>query len=164
MGLNLTGYVNLGFVEELAADLFDDKYDYDEYFHLYAYEHFADRHSDLVTNGVYKVQEVYSFRGGSYSGYNWWRELLCRIVFDVEPNVVWNNEEVYKDKPFYYLINFTDSDGVIGPKICKQLAQEFKENHLKVTTHPLTEELEWFVENYEHFLRLFENSDIVRFH
>lgn len=69
--------------------------------------------------------DSYSFRAGSYSGYNTWREQLCRSALNVDPQEVWSNEEQYQDKPFFELIHFSDCEGSIGPAACADLHQDF---------------------------------------
>lgn len=104
--------------------------------------------------GYYKAKERFSFRAGSYSGYNEWRSWLCRTFLGVSPDTVWNNEEKYKDKPFFELINFSDCEGAIGPKTSAKLAKDFKENARALVKADIPGM--WFVNQYSKWQHAFE--------
>ena len=72
------------------------------------------------------VTERTSFRAGSYSGYNWWREQLCRFALEVDPGRVWEDPDAFSGKPFVELINFSDAEGAIGPRTAAKLARDFQ--------------------------------------
>jgi hypothetical protein len=90
-------------------------------------EWYASHCSDLP-EGYYHETEAsqrHLFRVGSYHTYNEWRNELSLMALGVPADVVWASPETYALRPFYYLINFLDSDGVIGQTVCKLLAQQF---------------------------------------
>ena len=64
--------------------------------------------ADGLLGGYDGVSAEVGFRAGSYSGYNEWRAILCRMAHGVDPAELWDNPEKYKGKPFFELINFSD--------------------------------------------------------
>lgn len=85
-----------------------------------------------LQNGCYEGEWVGNFRAGSYSGYNEWRRELCLMALGVEPEVVWQNYEDYKGRPFVELINFSDCEGTIGPAVSRKLYNDFLEQETKI--------------------------------
>ena len=82
-----------------------------------------------------KNGKTYSFRAGSYSGYNEWRNTLSELMLGVSDYEVWNNLDEYKERPFYYLINFSDCEGIIlGDKLLKLLS-DFENNKEKAKAY-----------------------------
>jgi hypothetical protein len=67
----------------------------------------------------------YSFRAGSYSGYNWWRNQLSLFIFGVDDATVWGSPRDFRGDPFVELINFTDCDGRIGTRVSAKLGEDF---------------------------------------
>lgn len=61
---------------------------------------------------VYTFEQEYSFSAGSSSSYNWWRETL---------------QEFASESFFDELLDFSDSEGVIGCVVSKKLAKAFEE-------------------------------------
>lgn len=74
------------------------------------------------------ASRYHSFRAGSYSSYNQFRDDLCRAIHGVTSDHVYENLEEYDGAQFIGLINFSDCDGMIGPAVSGILYQEFKEN------------------------------------
>lgn len=72
-----------------------------------------------------KVCESHHFRGGSYSGYNVFRNLLCETMHGVTAKELWTKPEVFEGKEFYNLINFSDCEGHFGPTVAKKLHEDF---------------------------------------
>jgi hypothetical protein len=101
--------------------------------------------------------EQHSFRAGSYSGYNWWRQQLCLFALGVAPEEVWRHPRRYRGKPFVELIDFTDCDGRIGTKVAAKLAQDFRDHEKPAADFASTlgEDSGW-LENYEDFALAFE--------
>ena len=110
-------------IASVACDRWDACWQ--EHSRLHANDHFAAR-ADGITEGCYVVNgETLSFRAGSYSGYNEWRSTLCLLVLGVPASAVFADPGNYEGRPFYELINFSDCEGVIGPKTCAKLARDF---------------------------------------
>ena len=107
------------------------------------------------------VTERTSFRAGSYSGYNWWREQLCRFALEVEPGEVWEDPDAFAGKAFVELINFSDAEGAIGPRTAAKLARDFQNHAARrgewAARHIANaDEREYFVESYADWQHGFE--------
>jgi hypothetical protein len=119
--------------------------------------------SDLQTGWYDCEGESFHFRAGSYSGYNSWRRALCEAIHGVSDVEFWKDEENFIGQPFYELINFSDCEGQIGPKVAEKLYQDFAnpENEKKFLDYCKakfeTEYLEEFYQaNWEDFKKAFE--------
>jgi hypothetical protein len=83
-------------------------------------------YSSDLEKGWYDCEgESFHFRAGSYSGYNAWRRALCEAIHGINDVEFWKEEENFIGKPFYELINFSDCEGQIGPKVSDKLYQDF---------------------------------------
>lgn len=81
-----------------------------------------------IEEGEYRdsdLCESHHFRAGSYSGYNYFRNLLCEIMHGVTAEELWEKPEVFEGKEFYNLINFSDCEGHFGPAVSKKLHEDF---------------------------------------
>lgn len=102
--------------------------------------------------------ESFSFRAGSYSGYNQWRRVLSNLMLGIGPEGVWNNETEWRDAPFFGLINHSDCDGAIGGPVAKNLYQDFvkyKHRAEQYVGDPEREDNGWFLDIYLDFLKAF---------
>ena len=81
--------------------------------------------NDLET-GWYDSEDSFHFRAGSYSSYNGWRRALCEAFNGMTDIEFWKDSDSLLDAPFYELINFSDCEGQIGPKVSEKLYQEFE--------------------------------------
>jgi hypothetical protein len=81
--------------------------------------------NDLET-GWYDSEDSFHFRAGSYSSYNGWRRALCEAFNGMTDIEFWKDSDSLTDAPFYELINFSDCEGQIGPKVSEKLYQEFE--------------------------------------
>ena len=107
-----------------------------------------------------------SFSAGSYSGYGQWRSMLCRSALGVEPHVVWDSAERWKESPFFELINFSDCEGMIGPLAAASLHEDFSANRELVTRVNQDAGHLWFVDLYntwEEAFALAANHGLVLF-
>jgi len=85
------------------------------------------------------VKGVYRFHGkpldiscGSYRAYDFGRKLLAEMVGrDLES--LWKTTDG-TGVPFYELLHFADSEGVIGPKTSTKLAADFDAHEARATT------------------------------
>jgi hypothetical protein len=101
--------------------------------------------------------ESFSFRAGSYSGYNQWRRALSVFALGVRPEEVWNNESTYRELPFFGLINHSDCDGAIGGPVAKSLYRDFVKFRSRAVSLDLGDGQDrgWFLEIYDDFLKAF---------
>lgn len=98
------------------------------------------------------ASEEHSFRAGSYSSYNRWREALCRFALGCEPEDVWESPDSFAGKPFMELIHFSDAEGCLGGTVAVKLAKDFRE-HLAAAR---AAELDGFFPLYEAWQEAFE--------
>jgi|ETNvirenome_6_85_1030632.scaffolds.fasta_scaffold00219_43 hypothetical protein len=147
---------------------------------------YFDGHLQGLEPGWYEVPAVSEnyFRGGSYSGYNTWRnDLALAAGYKGGADGAWNlHHMLYEpDSPlFLELINFSDSDGVIGPIISKKLYNDFvrheKDILKKVDDWYLkmdpdkeynTDDVQYFMMKYNQWKEAFKeasNNGFVSFH
>src|SRR2546429_5108682 len=165
MGLDITAASKLELIPNAPADL--------DAFHVGVNdEEFTDR-ADGLASGLYRTGVELSFRAGSYSGYNVWREQLAELAgypkrlhfSDHKPPEELHAAGAWEAThgPFWELINFSDCEGVIGAKTSAKLAQDFAEHQVKADAHAD----EWFRDLYAIWRRAFElasDGGAVDFH
>lgn len=134
-------------------------------------EVFADAAGDIKTGDVFEYGEYLHVRAGSYGGYSRWRLMLCNMALGVDPDVVWNHPENFKEGPFFNLINFSDCEGVIGTETCKALYQDFLHHYPAAVAYAsrLPEDFggEYWLDKYKEWMEAFElasNDGCVDFH
>ncbi len=120
--------------------------------------------ADGLVDGYYLAEPSGGFRAGSYIGYNDWRRTLSVTMLDVHPDVIWGHPETFAGKPFVELINFSNCEGVIGPKTSAKLAADFEAHKTKAAALGKR-----FYRVYENFQRAFEvvgksSNGAVQFH
>lgn len=89
------------------------------------------------SNAFYSFTEEFSFRAGSYGGYNNWRNQLADLATSKEA--------------FFELIHFADNEGVIGPRVAAKLAKDFADHKLVVLA--LYRKDSEFLEKYKLWLK-----------
>lgn len=102
--------------------------------------HFPGRGEGIESNKVYTYESKCSFRAGSYSGYNEWRDLLYKFKGDIA---------------FQELIIFADNEGVIGPVVSKKLYEDFKKYKNEAEEYAQTAG-DWWLYKYNDWLNAFE--------
>lgn len=169
MGLDVTAYNNLEYVEPLDWDRYEDLYDLDkDVTYLQVNPHFPDS-SVGVVEGIYRVTEAserFGWHAGSYSGYNRFRERLAESV-GYWPSDCWEDPESYMDKPFYELVNFSDCQGTLGTEACKSLYQDFVENRQAFVGLVGKDDFMGFVQRYDDWtegFRIASNNGYVDLH
>lgn len=177
MGLDISVYTDAKPLEEQPAKDADGHWPesvWDLDGAVYAW---ADEGNERSLRGLspetwYSAAYSHGFRAGSYSGYNRFREDLCRAALGVEPRKVWNDAAAYTERPFYELINFSDCEGTIGPEAAADLYRDFGEQEeavLAAVAGTLDEmDLEWFAGLYAEWKEAFrvasQGHGIVEFH
>jgi hypothetical protein len=129
MGLDI---IYLGKVKEpgellgLGSELFEE-------YTFAVSEEFKERcHSFPLTNGMGKVyltaESIHdSFRAGSYSGYNQFRDILCKAVHGISADDFWSSGRYWGSEAFGALIDFSDCEGTICYSVAAELYGDFKE-------------------------------------
>lgn len=168
MGLDIMYHSNMRLAEpgEGIDPQYPEEPDHDlGFFRVYVSDEFADVADDLVDNAVYHSEESNAFHAGSYSGYNNWREWLAEVAGyqkSPHPGVHRRNElssaaTVWSDPkpgPFVELINFSDCDGVIGPRTSAKLAKDFADFQEKADSYGN----EYYREKYAEWRKAFETA------
>jgi len=169
MGLDITAYKNITLIDTCAMEEWEGKHGWAATVHIWPGNldgsHFPEQRAgaELKPNGVYEYEDVHSFRAGSYSGYNHWRSDLAMMALGQRPEDVWAIPAAYRDKPFYYIVNFSDCEGYIAGVAAKKLAQDFADFQERADQHPS----EWFREKYADWRKAFEfaaENGFVSFH
>lgn len=79
----------------------------------------------LSSSHFYRLKgQKYSFRAGSRPSYNQWRDWLAQVSGFKDAHDIWRLQPL---TGFVELINFSDSDGTIGPVVSSKLAKDFKD-------------------------------------
>lgn len=171
MGLDISAYSKLEYIETMDVEAWENKYwlHHSEMpFKTVMASHwepvYAARATPMVENGVYKITgEEFDFRAGSYSGYNRWREQLSFMATGLNPRTIWNNEDRYRNVPFFELIDFSDCEGIIGPTVAAKLAADFAAYQDKADRHSD----EYFRQKYADWRKAFllaADGGMVAFH
>jgi len=180
MGLDISAYSNIVLIDpdtKDGADYYEKYWGKTDFETLYIREGFFTRddiHHEPWANGlqagVYRVDgDSMGLRAGSYSGYNHWRAMLCKSALGFEPRVIWDNPDHFKDEPFFYLINFSDCEGIIGPEVAKKLAKDFADHQEAIDAMEPNygPDIEGFQAKYAEWRKAFElasDNGCVKFH
>jgi hypothetical protein len=119
---------------------------------------FPERCADIAP-GIYSSADHGSFRAGSYSGYNQWREELAELAGYPALVIAGGGKEhshgawQADSGPFFELINFSDCEGVIGTAVSAKLAKDFADNQTKAD-----EVGGYFAEQYARWRNAFEQA------
>jgi hypothetical protein len=152
MGLDISYYSNVKHIpwQDVPQDVkpFNAAYDkweeeYPEHYLYYINKKgsYFPKHLEGLEEGWYLVPRNFgrnSFRAGSYSSYNQWRDdLALAAVYEGGAQDVWSmyDESIVgepESPPFLELINFSDSDGIIGPKVSEKLYNDFVKYEPKI--------------------------------
>jgi hypothetical protein len=170
MGLDITVYKNVNVIGHASRidDWEEDYYMKDRENTVYIYpglsDFFPEWAEGLEYGAVYEYEDSFSFRAGSYSGYNYWRRWLCETFLDVDPKVVWNTPEAFENAPFYRLIHFADNEGYISQVHAQKLARDFQQYQEKVDDLDCEP---WLKDKYADWRKAFEmasENGFVDFH
>lgn len=140
MGLDITAYKN---IKKSEAQLDDDGYAIDpatgeeiadgNWFPTWLNHDFPGRADDIEDGAVYTYEDCTGLDVG-YGGHFWWRDELAKMAgYPVaELDMGYLKQKNYfggasqaGGGPFYELINFSDSEGIIGTEVSKKLAADF---------------------------------------
>ena len=131
-GLDVTAYTQLSIVASPKLTTDGEPVSPNEF--VLSAGPFPERFSGLSDGKVYTAPGSFEFRAGSYSGYNNWRNELAKLAgYAPTPVDIGGMTRTRYDAtawklrqgPFWELINFSDSEGVIGPDVCKKVYQDF---------------------------------------
>ena len=137
MGLDIKAYSNLRYKDIQNIDDWDGIRLFRDAFELFE-----------LPEGIYEetlTTRCSSFRAGSYSWYNRFRNTLALTMHGVPASTIFEDPDRYIGTDFFYLINFSDCDGIIGPSISNTLFNEFTENRERFIAN-LNQEIDWMKE------------------
>jgi hypothetical protein len=177
MGLDISMYRKIEFVRAPANE--DDEPEWQTEIQIRGnLKGFESRFTGAT--GIYRYASSASFRAGSYSGYNEWREQLAKLAGypqrertdryegtrALHAAGAWEADE----GPFWELINFADNEGAIGAEVSAKLSHDFIE--WRDRAQVFAESLGiltggYFMENYNDFARAFAmaaDGGVVLFH
>lgn len=158
MGLDITAFRNLQLAD--PSEAFEDgELVWDgNYVQVYANDDFPGHHDPLQNRAAYTYEDSFSFRAGSYSGYNAWRNELAVLAGFGSDRGAWKATH----GPFWELINYSDCEGTIGSVISQKLARDFAEYQENANQRD-----DWFQARYADWRRAFEmasDNGAVDFH
>jgi hypothetical protein len=162
MGLDIRAYSQVELIETTDLDTWEEKcYPAEsgpygrETIYIYGPNDagFEEHLSGIQVYGVYGYADEFEFRAGSYGGYNEWRDWLSRSFLGVPARAVWENREKYRGEPFFYLINFSDCEGIIAGVAAKKLAKDFANHKLRALNVPRSDD--WFINKYNDWRKAF---------
>lgn len=175
MGLDITAYRKVEFVRELKRGEEGDE-EWPSLTSLHVNPDFPAQ-ADGLKRGLYRVSgsfdralaaeyggeadpDQFKFCAGSYSGYSLWRSHLKTMVAGV----------TYRQTAFSEIINFSDCEGIIGPKTSAKLFKHFDSWLREAAIYSSTlreDEGESFMSVYHNFKKAFEmaaEGGCVEFH
>jgi hypothetical protein len=163
MGLDIYSIERIEFVQPLPAvgsadwPLVDwDKADDEGWIAVYNHQCYPEHLAPFMPGFYVESGASVSFNAGSYSGYNAWRELLCKAVNNCKPHDIWEDRMpgVVRLREF---IHFTDCEGVIGPLYATKLAAEMTDLRCRLAANPPMhfDHQGYFMELYDSWLGAF---------
>lgn len=136
MGLDVIAYSNLEYREQYVEEKHEDIFDEDNVVVLYVNsKQYPKQSENLINQGIYTYNGYDSWRAGSYSSYNVFRNTLAKVAgyigrHDPEFNEINYCSDLWDgtipEGPFYELINFSDCEGAINTECCIKLLNDFK--------------------------------------
>jgi hypothetical protein len=119
----------------------------------------------LYANADNSASEGHSFHAGSYSGYGSFRR---RLAYWHHVEEVWADPEGHKNIPYFWIINFSDCEGTIGPVVSELLYTDFSTKRKNfIAKYSDTPMAIHYLNVYDNFTRAFElgkDNGLVIFH
>lgn len=135
MGLDICAYSKLVEAPDARRDQDGELEDWEHYRQFRESDDFPGRLEGLKPDVAYQVGgETFEFRAGSYTGYCAWRNQLAQMAGypltryegpDGETEGYDAGAWFSSEGPFFEQINFTDSDGTLGPSASARLAADY---------------------------------------
>lgn len=102
------------------------------------FEEFVSALSPLEYGAVYECEIEFEMEPIGYQGFNDRRSEIYKKVLGLTADEVWKDLPGHQGKPFHDLLNFCDSEGIMGSDACKRLLKDF-EAHKDQVMEALTE-------------------------
>ena len=152
MGLQITAYNRLELVEgtkEQEQDYFENVNS--RIITLFDNPEFPFHIGMLKGHTLYKIKgQSFSFRSGNTRSFKEWKEWLAKVGGYKELSDVWKTKQY---GPFVELLNFSDSEGTIGPVLSRKLSQDF--NDYEEIAKEKTKELAYGYDFYKNWKKAF---------
>lgn len=190
MGLDITAYSHLTLAPTQCKDPDEGRtYDYcysKKHIRVYFNPHFPHATLDIADLDEACLVETdqsdsYGWRAGSYGGYGIWRSTLALFSFGIDTYERQSRDENWtelareenREKAFWELINFSDCEGIMGPRTSAKLYWDFwlnRENYVDFVTnknpYPGWEAKDYIAryDDWMHGFDLARHDGIVDFH
>lgn len=164
MGLDITAYRQL---KDAGPESEETEENWDTTVRFWTIPEFESAADPVDCSRQYTFAEKFSFQAGSYSGYNRWRERLCKFAFNTDTETVWSNPMTFEGRPFYRLINFADNEGTIGSVAAKKLADDFEKYESAFVEFCANDADDWDLSRYRGWMKAFRmaaDGGAVSFH
>jgi len=183
MGVDIYGYLNVRRVECITEPgKWCEQCDHLRLYNLDVFaerardlpiiEEHAARYGTLVRYGCFVANGRTDSVSMSYSGYNVWRERLCRSVLGILPQILWE-DPTRLSLPFAPLINFADNEGTISWTTAARISADFRGSsnglsHRELfSEHRVGADDAWFLRKYDDLAKVFSqvatSRGVVRF-
>ena len=154
MGLDIRAYRGLQLAP--AGQLSDDSSLYLREALAYTNKAFPGRADGLHPEMAYSgCEDSFAFQAGSYMYYSKWLNQLAEMAGLGSAWAVRTNPEK-EGQPFVELINFSDCEGVIGPKVAAKLAKDFADYEFTASAFAAESKDDFFLALYREWRRAFE--------
>jgi len=157
MGLDISAYSYIKLLENVPLDEGGDPVDEHgellDHFEPWVNKHYPSHAEEIKCSAFYGYEEEFSFRAGSYGGYNEWRDKLAQLAGHKSAEAVWANPDM--KGAFVELINFSDCEGVIGSKLSAKLLKDFTDFDNQASTF-IQNDVGYFYRLYQEWRKAFE--------
>lgn len=116
----------------------------------------SDNKDNIVDYVATEDSKTHSFKAGSYSSYNQFRNIVSKALIGKEADAVWDDPNTYKNHPAFMLIDFSDCEGCMDSVTCSKLLKDFTENREKFVDY-LKNSSEVGDMDTEHYTELYDN-------
>jgi hypothetical protein len=170
-GLEITAYEGLEKVENPILDIDGEPVNFASELRLISSD-FPERLDSFESGIVYHFHGKREVEVGSSTWYNDWRNELAKVAGYGPTYIVYEgkkekryDETVWRrhSGPFYELIDFSDAEGVIGPKTCAKLYNDFVAFEKKAKNHQDEEFRKLYLDLKDAF-RFAAGAGVVVFH
>lgn len=152
MGLQITAHNRLELVDDskkLEQEYFENSNS--RVITLFDNPEFPYHIGSLKGHTLYRVKgQTFSFRSGNTRSFKVWKEWLAKVGGFENLADVWKTKDY---GPFVELLNFSDSEGTIGPAISRKLSQDF--NDYESNAILLKDELAYGYDFYKNWKKAF---------
>jgi hypothetical protein len=119
----------------------------------------------LIWERCYECRgEDFYFRAGTYRQHAQFRQVLARAALNVDADDIYADPGPFRDKPFFELIFFADTEGCIGPLAAADLAADFAQGRDTGVRAGLNEVYHSLYDDWSRAFTLASGGGLVHFH